>query len=234
MSVLLNILKWVFITYLVTSYKSIPGAYFIRFYYHAFRLLLLPSLQGKKTTTQIERLQKDPLGCFALSRLRTYVSPLECDFYFHKNNCTYFTDLDISRSKLMCAIFQKLFLNSKRYPFVPVANVFTNFLKELKPMAKYNVVTSVLCWDEKWLYVISRFTQGKKDDLLCSLSLTKYVLKDGRKTIKPRDALEICGLYNLQVEEISAKNLKILTEECGFHETRPLENLEFPYMELND
>ncbi|EGA83931.1 YBR096W-like protein [Saccharomyces cerevisiae Lalvin QA23] len=119
-------------------------------------------------------------------------------------------------------------LNSKHYPYIPVANVFTNFLKEIKPFQKYSVSSRIICWDEKWIYVMSRFTI-KKGTVLCSLSLTKYVLKDGRKTIKPKDALEYCGLYNEKVAKISEDNLKLLTERCGFHETVPLENLSQEY-----
>ncbi|CCC71790.1 hypothetical protein NCAS_0I01220 [Naumovozyma castellii] len=225
-----TLLKTVLGLYLLSSYKSVPGAYFVRFYYHCSRLLLVPFVTGKNTKN-IKRLQSTENGCFALARVSTYVSPLECDFYFHKNNATYFVEMDVSRAKLMCSIFQKLFLTSKRFPFVPVANVFTNFLKELKPFQSYDVVSSILGWDEKWIYVISRFTRNN-DKILCSLSLTKYVLKDGRKTIPPVDALTICGLYNEQVEAISKKNMHVLKEQCGFHETTPLEQMTFDYIEL--
>lgn len=78
---------------------------------------------------------------------------------------------------------------------------------------------------------MSRFTK-KKRTVLCSLSLTKYVLKDGRKTISPKDALDICGLYNEEVASISAKNLELLTEQSGFHETKPLEGLKHEYLTI--
>lgn len=223
-------LKYLFALYLLSSYKSLPGAYFIRFYSQIIPVVILPYITGKKTAN-IKKLASSKYGVFAHTELSTYASPFECDFYFHKSNSTYFEELDISRANLMSKIFQRLVLNSKKWPYIPVANVFTNFLKEIKPFEKYQVTSNILCWDEKWIYVLSRFTK-KQGKVLCSISLTKYVLKDGGKTIIPQEALEFCHLYNEEVAKISAKNLQLLTEQCGFHETRPLQVLDHTYMKI--
>lgn len=216
--------------YLASSYKSLPGAYFVRFYYYAVSRLVVPMLTGRNTAN-IRKLQANKFGVFAHSKINTYASPFECDLYLHKNNCTYFTELDVSRCDLMSSIFQKLFVDSKRWPFVPVANVFTNFLKEIKPFESYSITSNVLCWDDKWIYVISKFKKNN-GKVLCSLSLTKYVLKSGRITIPPKEAIEFCGIYNDEVEKISQENMKILSEKSGFHETKPLEDLEHLYLSL--
>ncbi|SCU92270.1 LAMI_0E09560g1_1 [Lachancea mirantina] len=222
-----GVIKWVSIMALISTYKSLPGAYFVRFYLRALKNLVLPQITGKNTRN-IRTLQNDRYGCFAYTTLSTYASPFECDFYMHKSNSTYFEEMDISRGDLMTTIFQKLFLTSKRWPYVPVANVFTNFLKEIKPFQRYEVRSCILCWDEKWIYVLSRFLINNGSQL-ASLGITKYVLKDGRKTIAPKDALEICGLLNDEVEAISAKNLKVLQEQSGFHNTTPLETIKHEY-----
>lgn len=226
-----TLLKYLSVLYFLSSYKSLPCAYFFRFYYHIIPTIFLPYITGRKTAN-IAKLASNRYGCFGHTELSTYVSPFECDFYFHKSNSTYFEELDISRADLMCKIFQKLMLNSKKWPYIPVANVFTNFLKELKPFEKYLVTSRILCWDEKWIYVLSRFTKNN-GKILCSISLTKYVLKDGRKTISPKEALEFCDLYNEEVAKISEKNLVLLTEHCGFHETKPLEALDHTYMTID-
>lgn len=221
-----TIIKYSVGLYLLSSYKSLPLAYFVRFYYYCFKNLIAPEIFGKNTKN-IKELQDNKYGVFTYSSLSTYASPFECDFYFHKSNSTYFEELDISRGDLMSRIFQKLFLNSKKWPYVPVANVFTNFLKEIRPYQPYKVKSCILCWDEKWVYVMSKFIIGK--NTLASLSITKYVLKDGRKTIKPKDALEFCGIYNDDVEAISQANFKILTEKSGFHATALLEELDHAF-----
>lgn len=216
-------------TYLLSSIKSLPGVYFIRFYYRIVQNIVFK----KNFKHNAKVLQSHPLGAMSQTKISTYASPFECDFYLHKNNATYFTELDVSRGDLMTKIFQKMFVESKNdltpggsWPYLPVANVFTNFLKEISPFERYNVYSSVICWDDKWIYVLSRFTK-RNDKVLCSISLTKYVFKDGRKTINPRDALKYCGLYTEEVEERSNKNYDLLTKRCGFHETEPLENMDF-------
>ena len=176
-----TIVKLIIGVVLASTYKSLPGAYFLRFYYYVLKDLLFPMWFGKNTEN-IARLQRNEFGCFSYTKLKTYASLFECDFYLHKSNSTYFEELDIARTDLMLKIFQKLFLNSKRVPYVPVANVFTNYLKEIGPYQPYEVRSCILCWDEKWIYVLSRFLV-KNGTQLASISITKYVLKDGRKTI---------------------------------------------------
>lgn len=222
-------LKSLFLLYLISSYKSLPGSYFIRFIWAALPSYLIPRLIGCRDTENIKRLQRNKYGCFSHVTTNTYVSPFEVDFYLHKSNSTYFEELDFNRTALMTRIFQKLGLG-KGFPYVPVANVFTSFLKEIKPFERYQISSAVLCWDKKWIYIMSKYTK-KDGKLLCALSLTKYVLKEGRKTVPPREALEYCGLYNEEVAEISARNLKIL-EESGFDSTAELENLEHSYMQI--
>lgn len=223
------VLKFLLLLYLVSSYKSLPGAYFVRFFWAAFPTYLLPRLIGRRSTENIKRLQREKYGCFARAITSTYVSPFEVDFYLHKSNSTYFEELDFNRTALMTSIFQKLGLE-KGMPYIPVANVFTNFLKEIGPFEKYEISSAILCWDQKWLYIMSKFTKNN-GRVLCSLSLTKYVLKEGRKTVSPRIALEYCGLYNEEIAKISDRNLKILATS-GYDNTVELENLKHSYLKI--
>ncbi|KAK9488220.1 hypothetical protein V1527DRAFT_449610 [Lipomyces starkeyi] len=54
-------------------------------------------------------------------------------------------------------------------------------------------------WDEKWLFVISRFQLARSTNT-GAISLSKYVFKLGRTTITPQDALKQCGLWSPEVE----------------------------------
>ncbi|GCE99126.1 hypothetical protein ZYGM_002112 [Zygosaccharomyces mellis] len=184
---------------------------------------------GCRHTKNIQKLQMNKYGCFAHVTTFTYVSPFEVDFYLHKSNSTYFEELDFNRTALMTRIFQKLGLD-KGLPYIPVANVFTNFLKEIKPFERYQISSAILCWDQKWIYIMSKYTK-KNGKVLCSLSLTKYVLKEGRKTVSPREALEYCGLYNDEAAEISERNLELL-KRSGLENTVELENIKHSYMQI--
>lgn len=98
----------------------------------------------------------------------TQCSILEIDYVMHKSNSTYFTDLDISRVHLLLALFKngiaKLqkdqHATGKKKRVVPVlGSVSMSFRRAIPPLGKYDIVTRVLCWDEKWIYVISWFVK---------------------------------------------------------------------------
>lgn len=92
----------------------------------------------------------------------------------HKSNSTYLSDLDVARSYHLCSLFRawskpgltvinpqkKKETNTK--PFYPVVGaVSCIFRKPIWPMQEYDIVTRVLSWDGKWMYLISHFV--KKD-----------------------------------------------------------------------
>lgn len=92
----------------------------------------------------------------------------------HKSNSTYLSDLDVARSYHLCSLFRArskpglTIINpqkrkeSSAKPFYPVVGaVSCTFRKPIWPMQEYDIVTRVLSWDGKWMYLISHFV--KKD-----------------------------------------------------------------------
>lgn len=187
----------------LSSYKSLPMAYFFRMSWVFGKNIFLAKY--------IPQLRYSAKSAFESKDYHSYNSIGECDMYFHKNNATYFEDLDVARADLMTTLFQKFFLEykteSRDFPFVPVGNIFGSFKRDIKPFARYTIKTSVLAWDNKWLFVMSKFITGK--DKVASTMVTKYVLKDGRKTIKPEVALKYQGLWSEEVERQNQENLKL-------------------------
>ncbi|RDL38702.1 uncharacterized protein BP5553_03042 [Venustampulla echinocandica] len=99
----------------------------------------------------------------------TRCSILEIDYVLHKSNSTYLTDLDISRVHLLLALFKNGIANlqkneyaaGKKKTVMPVlGGVSVSFRRAIPPLQKYDVVTRVLCWDEKWIYVVSWFVKA--------------------------------------------------------------------------
>ncbi|CZR53356.1 uncharacterized protein PAC_03234 [Phialocephala subalpina] len=102
-------------------------------------------------------------------------SPLwETDFNLHKSNSTYFSDLDVSRHHLVACLFREglahllenddaiLDLEGKPatgHRFMMVGSVSCSFKREIKPYVGYEVWSRVLCWDRKWIYVVSHFVK---------------------------------------------------------------------------
>lgn len=215
--------------YLLATIKTLPGVPTLRFYWMSYRNLLLKyrlfKRNGNLNTHGIAS-KNNSLAVFEYTSVyRTYVSPLEVDMYNHKSNSTYFADLDIARGKLLVTVFQKFFLEAYdnthgeyankglgNFPIVPVGHVQALFRKEMFIFQRYEIHSRIMAWDKKWLYVILKFVRrDKKGEILCAVTLTKYVLKKkSRMTIPPQLAVEASALFNEDVEVKNAENLAIV------------------------
>lgn len=125
-------------------------------------------------------------------------SPLyECDLNLHKSNSTYFSDLDIARTHLICHLIKRS-LRTRRSLYVALAGVSCLFRREIKPFEKYEIVSRLLGWDGKWVWVVSHFVAIKKDKdgsrKIFASALSKYVFKMGRITVKPEEIFTECQL----------------------------------------
>lgn len=218
-----NAVKVLVAVFLASTYKTLPLAYVFRFYAAAIRSLIFKGKEYRKTRLNTYGLTgKNPMDVFKAVSYSTYCSPLELDMFLHKSNSTYFVDLDIARTKFLCQMFQKLFLDFydntigdfkgksiNNFPYIPVAQVQCTFKKEIKVFQRFSILSSILAWDEKWLFVLSKIVHS--DGKLAAVSVTKYVFKKhGRVSMKPKDYLTHCGLYNEAVEKINQENIKLV------------------------
>ncbi|EGD92082.1 hypothetical protein H112_00372 [Trichophyton rubrum D6] len=131
---------------------------------------------------------------------------------------------------------------------IALGGVSCMFKKEIKPFQKYEIWSRVISWDEKWLYVVSYFVKDGMDksalrpssaksqrtgregnissldakNYILSSSLSRYVFKDGRRTVKPQDVLVYMGLYpdgnaEASTEEVdgdsTSESLAMITEK---------------------
>ncbi|KAK0116619.1 hypothetical protein ONS96_012475 [Cadophora gregata f. sp. sojae] len=123
--------------------------------------------------------------------ITTSHSPLtECDYNFHKSNSTYFSDLDVTRSHLVCALIQpgikalqqnaqtKLVLDAQGKPVlgrwsIMLGGVMCSFKREIGMYQGFEMWSRLLCWDRKWIYVVTHFV--KKG----TVKPSAYILTDG-------------------------------------------------------
>lgn len=217
-----RLLKYVLLTFLASTYKTLPGFWVSRFYYQCLVRLVLPYRQfvanGRKVPGNT---------LFKPSEYRTYVSPLEIDMYLHKSNSTYFADLDIARTKLVSERFGPLFWNyydniGKEFrgksvnnlPYVPIGSIQASFKKELTVYQRYYIRSRVFAWDNKWVYILSQFVvkdPNTKKETLCCAAVTKYVFKKkGRITIRPEEMFRECGLWDEELTKENELNYKLV------------------------
>ncbi|KAL0258707.1 hypothetical protein SLS55_006209 [Diplodia seriata] len=102
-------------------------------------------------------------------------SPLaECDYNLHKSNSTYFSDLDISRTHLVTALLRQGIrrINDPQHKnaaggehpkegnfAIALGGITCHFRREVAPYARFEIWTRLLCWDRKWLYLVSHLVR---------------------------------------------------------------------------
>lgn len=231
-------LKTLIAFFVVSNYKVLPFKWTLHFYYYVIKYLFVRPLFRKhqkivktipdsspatsnlnisnptNTTTPITAVSETDRHLFYANAYYSRAVLMECDLNGHKSNSTYFSDLDLARTDLLIDIFDEAFMHYKktkgRYPYVPLGSVSCVFKREIKPFQKYVIRSRVLGWDDKWLFVISRFEfeppkgepakAGTKSNAkafpsnesrgkLAAIGLSKYVFKLGRKTIPPEEFL---------------------------------------------
>ncbi|KAL4902742.1 hypothetical protein BDW74DRAFT_180443 [Aspergillus multicolor] len=143
---------------------------------------------------------------------------IDCDYNMHKSNSTFFADLDINRAQLLIRLFggfprwtpptplddkekhEHKDKKTEKSLNVALGGTSCVFKREIKPLQRFEIWSRVAGWDGKWLYVASYFVNlnlkpgVEYDKAILASSLSRYVFKDGRVTVKPRDVLGYNGL----------------------------------------
>ncbi|KAL8689188.1 MAG: hypothetical protein Q9218_005082 [Villophora microphyllina] len=89
----------------------------------------------------------------------------------HKSNSTYFADFDIARMHLLTRLFPPGLVTTSRDLYREAGNtgpkrlgiylggVSCNFRREIGVLQGFEMWTRVLCWDRKWVYIITHFVK---------------------------------------------------------------------------
>lgn len=145
-------------------------------------------------------------------------TPADLDFNLHKSNATYAVDLDFARSELLFAKFRKNIRHSFS-TYMPLASTNYRFFKSVAPFESVTIESRILYYDKKWLFMLSRFL-GHNNELKCS-AISRYVFKQGRKTIDPRQIVEGCGF---DVDEVLlAKGRKLANDILDLDSVREIQ-----------
>lgn len=150
------------------------------------------------------------------------------DYNLHKSNSTYFADLDIARIHLVSFLCRpglrkltrnrdsRLVLDTARDKpaegsvSIILGSIQCSFTREIPIYRGYELQSRVLCWDRKWMYVLTHFVskaaarpaerQGhtgavaSSKRIIYATALSKYVFKLGRLTVHPAVILAESGV----------------------------------------
>ena len=133
----------------------------------------------------------------------------DLDFNLHQNNAIYPAELDVQRFGYLI----DLFTGHKPYAFPLIrlgwklanGGVATWFLKEITLGGTYEINTRLAGIDSKWFYLRSDYVGGEKGELLHAIAITRIVLKKGRKTVPPSEALAWLAYKLEDIEALAAK-----------------------------
>jgi len=122
--------------------------------------------------------------------LRFRVWPTDCDINLHLNNGRYLAFMDLGRIHLIAQIgFLGKILRRQWVPVLTDAEI--RFIRPLKPLQPFELVTRLLTWDENCFYIEQRFIAGGR---LHAVGRVKGLFLSGRERVQSRTILEQLGL----------------------------------------
>ncbi|HYH18616.1 MAG TPA: thioesterase family protein [Azospirillum sp.] len=95
------------------------------------------------------------LGLTEPGRLRLRVWPTDLDFNLHMTNARYHSVMDLGRIDLLVRTGLGRVMLKRRWTTV-LGAVNVRFRRSLRPFQRFDLVSRVLCWDEKWIFIEHR------------------------------------------------------------------------------
>ena len=113
-------------------------------------------------------------GLLEESRVSFRVLPTDCDINCHMNNGRYLSFMDLGRVHLMKQLGAIRTIFRKRWmPVLAAADI--NFIRQLAPFQRFDLVTRIVTWDEKYCYMEQRF---ESKGALCAHAYVKGLFLD--------------------------------------------------------
>ena len=115
-------------------------------------------------------------GLFEESRVAFRVLPNDCDINFHMNNGRYLAFMDLGRVHLMAQLrLLGVIVRNKWKPILAAAEI--DFLRQIAPFQKFDLVTRLVTWDDKYAYMEQCFESA---GVLCAHAYVKGLFLDAR------------------------------------------------------
>jgi len=128
-------------------------------------------------------------GLLEESRVTFRVLPSDCDINFHMNNGRYLTFMDLGRVHLMAQLrLLGVIFRNKWKPVLAAAEI--NFIRQLAPFQKFDLVTRLVTWDDKYAYMEQRFESG---GVLCAHAYVKGLFLNARGRVASSTVVAAVG-----------------------------------------
>lgn len=134
-------------------------------------------------------LRRPRLGPLDESVVRLRVLPTDLDLNLHLNNGRYLTLMDLGRVDLLIRSGVVGVMRRRRWGGV-VASVLTRFRRPLGPLARFELRTRLLCWDDRWIFLEQRFTRAGQ---VMAYAYVKIQLTSRAGRVSPAQVAEAMG-----------------------------------------
>ncbi len=148
-----------------------------------FRLLavmaaaIFAALRGRRT------------GLLAPSTLRFRVWPTDLDINLHMTNARYFSVMDLGRTDLMIRVgLGPAILRNRWQPVLGGATI--RYRRPLPPFRRFTLVSRVLCWDEKYIFIEHRMETRSG---LAALAVVQGAFVGSTGVVAPAEVLAALG-----------------------------------------
>lgn len=128
------------------------------------------------------------------ARLSFTVWPTDLDLLRHVNNGRYLTLMDLGRVVLLrdSGLWSRL----RRLDAIAlVGGIRVEYLRPLALFQRFELVTRVVSWDDKWVYLEQRFVRG---DTLHARAVVRGLLRGPEGNIPTRTVLALMNLDHRQ------------------------------------
>lgn len=148
----------------------------------------------------IQAFRGPKMAALDVSSLSFHVLPNDLDTNVHMTNARYLSIMDLGRVDLIVRTgFWKEMRTRKWYPVVGESHLVHR--RSLAPFERYQLRTSILCWDEKWTYLAQDFIHHSGDgEQVAARGIVKtlFLGPDGR--VSTQELIEAFGYHGAAPE----------------------------------
>ncbi|KAG8693847.1 hypothetical protein FRC08_008853, partial [Ceratobasidium sp. 394] len=162
-------LKWFALIIFLVNVRSWPGVWHARVFKSVFKIRL-SGLLHKRGKEQEWWTSVSPVGRSvfptpegsdkgALSVLKSWAAPDDCDWNGHLSNSCYAKNLDPARMQACLDWFPAFFGDGG---WVALGGAHYHYIREIPVNASYEIRLSIGGWEDKWIYLVAKFVTHPK------------------------------------------------------------------------
>ena len=129
-------------------------------------------------------------GLLEESRVAFRVLPTDCDVNLHMNNGRYLAFMDLGRLHLVAQIGLLGIILRRRWG-AALGAAEINFIRPLAPFQRFELITRLVTWDEKYAYMEQRF---ESSGVLCAHAFVKGLFLDRNGRVEPSTVSAALGV----------------------------------------